>query len=212
MRTCRRDGVQDEVCQWTYQPEATRLSGPLPAERSSCHPAAGVDGQDGRVRLTSTDGAEIELRPLGYQYPSIGGSGPGDWDANWLYILGDVRLADGKRWHFQAACRTTWEAAELAGWLRLAAAGEVSANAFPADEEQILVFTEPNLGFSLAATAEGSRSVRVHFSLEARPRWAPEPGEDGDLYDFFVTLTTTVPELLRAAEEWDSDRALFPPR
>ena len=164
------------------------------------------------MRLTSTDGAEIELRPLGYEYPSIGGNGPGDWDANWLYIRGDVRLADGRRWHFQDACLTTWEAAELAGWLRSAAAGEVRASPFPTDEEQLLVFTEPHLGFSLAAAAEGSRSVRVHFSLEARPRWAPPPGDDVDLYDLFVTVTTTVPELLRAVEEWDRDRARFPPR
>lgn len=164
------------------------------------------------MRLTSTDGAEIELRPVGYQYPTIGGNGGGDWDANWLYIRGDVRLADGRRWHFQDACLTTWEGAELAGWLRSAAAGEVRAIPFPADEEQLLVFTEPNLGFSLAATAEGTRSVRVHFSFEARPGWSLPPGDDVDLYDFFITVTTTVPELLRAVEEWDRDRALFPPR
>lgn len=164
------------------------------------------------MRLTSTDGAAIELRPLGYQHPSNRASGPHDWDANWLLIRGDVRLPDERRWHFADPCLTTWEAAELAGWLRSVAAGEVKASPFPADEEHLLVFTEPNLGFSLAASAEVTRSVRVHFSLEAMPRWASASEDEVDLYGFFVTVTTTVPDLLRAAEEWDRDRARFPAR
>lgn len=164
------------------------------------------------MRLTSIDGAEIELRPRGYQYPSVGGNGPHDWDANWLVIRGDVRLPDERRWHFEDPCMTTWEATELAGWLRSVAAGEVRASPFPADDEQLLVFTEPNLGFSLAATTEGARSVRVHFSLEAGPPWAPPPEVDADLYGFFVTVTATVAELTRAVEEWERERAPFPPR
>lgn len=164
------------------------------------------------MRLTSTDGAEIELRPLGYQYPSINGSGPHDWDANWLVIRGDIRLPDERRWHFEDPCLTTWEAAELAAWLRSVAAGEVKASPSPAGEEHLVVFTEPNLGFSLAATTEGTRSVRVHFSLEARPLWAPPPGVDADLFGFFVTVSTTVADLTRAVEEWEREQARFPPR
>ncbi|MBX9243852.1 hypothetical protein ICW40_03410 [Actinotalea ferrariae] len=91
-------------------------------------------------------------------------------------------------------------------------ADEVSVTPLPADEDELRTFTEPHVAFSLAATDEGRRVIRVHFSLEPRPRRASPPGDDLELYGFFVTVTTTVPELLRAAEEWDRDRAPFPPR
>lgn len=168
--------------------------------------------EDGAVRLTSTDGTLVELRPLRFQFPGPAGAAPHDWDANWLVIRGDVRLPDERHWHFEDPCLTTWEAAELAGWLRSVAAGDVEASSFPADEEHLLVFTEPNLGFSLGATGEGTRQVRVHFSLEAAPSWATPPDADADLYEFFVTVSTTVGELARAVEEWDGERAAFPPR
>lgn len=168
--------------------------------------------QNGAVRLTSTDGTVVELRPLRYQFPAAAGAGPHDWDANWLVIRGDVHLPDERRWHFQDPCLTTWEAAELAGWLRCVAAGEVEARPFPADEEHLLAFTEPNLGFSLGATGEGTRQVRVHFSLEAAPPWPTSREADAELYEFFVVVSTTVGELTRAIEEWDGERAALPPR
>ncbi len=168
--------------------------------------------EDGAVRLTSTDGTVVELRPVRYQFPAAVGAGPRDWDANWLVIRGDVHLPDERHWHFLDPCLTTWEGADLAGWLRSVAAGEVEARPFPGDEERLLVFTEPNLGFSLAATGGGVRDVRVHFSLEAAPPWSNPPAPDAELYDFFVIVSTTVGDLTRAIDEWDGQRAAFPPR
>lgn len=168
--------------------------------------------EDGAVRLTSTDGTVVELQPLRYQFPAAAGAGPQDWDANWLVIRGDVHLPDGRRWHFQDPCLTTWEAAELAGWLRSVAAGEVEAHPLPPDEDRLLAFTEPNLGFSLGSTGEGASQIRVHFSLEAAPPWSRPPEADAELYDFFVIVSTTVADLTRAVDEWDGERAAFPPR
>lgn len=164
------------------------------------------------MRLRSTDGTEIDLRPARYQYPRIRVDEPGDWDANWLVIRGEVRPTDGRHWRFEDACLTTWDAADFARWLRRVTADEVTVTPLPAHRGQLLRFTEPNLAFSLAATEEGRRAIRVHFSLEARPRWASPPGDDVDLYGFFVTVESTVAELARAVEEWERERALYPPR
>lgn len=162
------------------------------------------------MRLTSTDGTEIELRPVRYQFPATVGSEPGEWDANWLVVRGRVRLADGQHWRFEDACMTTWEAEALARWLRRVAADEVIASPFPAGEGHLLAFTEPNLAFSLAETRDEFRTIRVHFSFEASPPWEPEPY--AEVNAFFVPLTTTVPELASALGEWDRERAVFPPR
>lgn len=164
------------------------------------------------MRLKSTDGAEIELRPAGYLFPSIDQSEPSGWDGNWLVIRGNVRLSDERQWDFEGPCMTTWDAAELAGWLRSVAAGAVGASPLPSGGEHLLVFAEPDLGFSLGATGDTRRSIRVHFSLEAAPPWLPPPGVDTDLYSFFVTVRTTVEQLAAAVEEWKRELALFPPR
>jgi len=73
------------------------------------------------MRLESDDGIVVELSPLRYQFGSS--STPRDWDANWLIIAAAVRLSDGRSWSFADPCLTTWEARELASWLRGVLAG-----------------------------------------------------------------------------------------
>ena len=75
--------------------------------------------------LTSDDGASLELRATGYQYPLPPPAPPGerDWDANWLQVRGAVRTAHGLSWTFEAPCLTTWEARKLGRWLEAAAQG-----------------------------------------------------------------------------------------
>ena len=75
------------------------------------------------MRLRSSDGTQVALRPVRYQFPRVRGSRSGrDWDANWLVIHGDVH---GRTWSFKDSCLTTWDARELGAWLRGVASGAV---------------------------------------------------------------------------------------
>ncbi len=49
--------------------------------------------------LEGDDGAAVELRVVGYQFPGDEVDAvSGDWDANWLVIAGRVRTATGEEW------------------------------------------------------------------------------------------------------------------
>jgi hypothetical protein len=165
------------------------------------------------VLLTSSDGASVELRPTRYQFPARS-SEPGDWDANWLEIHGRVRTATGESWRFNDPCLTTWEARQLGDWLRVAADGRVSVIEAPnEDSEELLTFTEPNLGFSVGAREGDSLVVRVHLSLESVAD-RPGAGEEApyDFYGYSVPLQLGREELLAAARAWDEDNGPFPER
>jgi hypothetical protein len=117
------------------------------------------------VRLCSSDGASITLRPAAYQFevpPAT--AGERDWDANWLMIRGDVRTADGRGWAFLDPCLTTWEARNLSAWLR-GAVGEGAAR------RRLIAFTEPNMAFSIEHRRAGRVRLEVRFSHEALPPW-----------------------------------------
>jgi hypothetical protein len=160
------------------------------------------------VHLTSDGGASVELRPLAYQFPDLPGNGGDDWDANWLVVRGDVRLADGRGWSFVEPCLTTWEARSLGSWLRAVVAGEVEPSA-SVDEDALLAFAEPNVALSVAARSGGSAVVRVHLSLESRPPWL---GPDVELFHFVVELDLPLPALTAAADDWDRELSAFPAR
>jgi hypothetical protein len=165
------------------------------------------------VLLTSSDGAGVELRPTRYQFPATP-SQPGDWDANWLEIHGQVRTKAGESWKFDDPCLTTWEARKIGDWLRAAADGRVPVTDAPTeDSEELLTFTEPNLGFSVGARQGDSLVVRVHLSLEsvADP---PGAGEEApyDFYAYSIPLRAGREELLAAAHAWDEDNRPFPER
>lgn len=64
------------------------------------------------MRLGSDQGASVELEMSGCEFPRANKRGD-DWTANWLDILGRVRLADGRTWDFTHPCLTTFEAAQM---------------------------------------------------------------------------------------------------
>ena len=163
--------------------------------------------------LTSTDGASVELRPTGYQYATASGQ-PGDWDANWLEIHGRVRTVAGESWKFDDPCLTTREAREIGDWLRAAADGRVPVTETPTeDSEELLAFTEPNLGFSVGAREGDSLVVRVHLSHESVAD-RPGAGEEApyDFHGYSVPLRVGRAQLLAAAQAWDEDNGPFPER
>lgn len=140
-----------------------------------------------------------------YQFGSS--NEPRDWDANWLVVAGVVVLSDGASSSFVDPCLTTWEARELLDWLRQVRSGHVQPSIWDSDEERLLVFTEPNLAFSLAARSEESVTVRAHLSLES----GPVSGES-ELFDYFVPLELTSKVLVDAIGDWEMVLRAFPVR
>jgi hypothetical protein len=162
--------------------------------------------------LTSFDGASVDLRVGGYQFPDRKAEYRRDWDANWLNICGRVTQTDGASCTFVDPSLTTWEAEALGVWLRGAAAGTVDASPYGTGEpEQLLVFTEPNLAFSVEARADDRIWVRAHFSIEALPPWL-RLQQEPDHFDYFVTVGLSVEDLANAADSWARDLAEYPER
>jgi hypothetical protein len=111
-------------------------------------------------------------------------------------------LPDGKSWAFEDPCLTTWEAAELGSWLNAVADGLVPPSPFgTGQDEQMLVFLEPVVAFSLQERIADRVQVRVHLSLEALPQWL-RGDEQPDIFDFFVVLDMSAAELAAAAADW----------
>ncbi|MEW9265785.1 hypothetical protein AB1207_13590 [Kineococcus endophyticus] len=164
------------------------------------------------MQFTSTDGAAFELRPTGYEYPAT--NTPGDWDANWLIVHGQVHTAAGESWTFHDPSLTTWEARELHRWLKRTARGRVEPTDNPGqDAADVLAFTEPNLAFSVASVIDGETVLRVHLSLEAvagKAGWTRETGPR--LYEYSVLLKLDQRQLRAAATQWNRDISTFPPR
>jgi hypothetical protein len=164
------------------------------------------------VQITSQDQASIELHISGYQFPDTEGHGEHDWDANWLQVHGTVASADRKGWSFDDPCLTTWEAEALGTWLADVAAGAVPPSPFGGDEPgQLLMFTEPNIAFSLDRRVADRVRVRVHFSLEALPPWLHDETRP-DMFECFVLLDVSAAELSQAADAWKVELARFPSR
>jgi len=162
------------------------------------------------MRLESTDGALVELRPIGYRFPDAPASDEGtDWDANWLVIAGDVRTGDGRSWSFADACLTTWEAGAVAGWLRDVVGGGVRATPGRRGHDEVKVFVEPNLALSLAGQDAGAAAIRFHFALEAGPPWL---ADDVSRFDYVVTVTAPLADVAAAADAWERELAAYPVR
>ena len=166
--------------------------------------------------LTSLDGASLELRPTGYQFAEDSRAGDNwddEWDPNWLVVHGEVRTAQGDAWSFDDPCLTTWEARELAAWLRDAAEGRVAPTDTPTEDSPgLLSFVEPNLGFSVASVDDSAVVVRAHLSAEAVTARPVEGPDQWALYAYSVPLTLGRNELLSAARVWEDELTPFPKR
>lgn len=168
------------------------------------------------MRLVSRNGAEVELRPVAYQFPGSGaGAGSHDWDANWLMVRGEVRTDDGRSWTFADPCLTTWEARSVGRWIEgvlSGAIGVASAADLAVPDSPIEHFTEPNVAFSLASRSAEVIEIRVHLSLEALPPWFHDATDRPDIFEYFVLLELTPDELRQAAIDWEADLASYPER
>ena len=158
--------------------------------------------------LLAFDGTRFSLSIAGYQYPGNTGSGPHDWDANWLDVAGVLHLPDGRSHSFLDPCLTTWEARGLATWLAAVAAGIAS----PPEDESLpdLTFTEPCLAFSVAEGGNGPIGLRVYLSLEAEPPFVVA-GQQG-IFKNYVPFSTSEAAVLRAAGELSSELSAYPVR
>lgn len=166
------------------------------------------------MRLVSSNGALVELRPTGYQFRQAGRTGAGradstaesyaDWDANWLMIRGDVRAADGRSWSFTDPCLTTWEAERLSAWL--------DAVSRDAEDRDAAVFTEPNISFFIDGRDRDRVRMRVRFSHESLPGWQPGDTAGWQAREYLVALEVSTADLAGAVRAWDRERQAFPAR
>jgi hypothetical protein len=118
------------------------------------------------VRLSSRDGASIEIRSISYQFGANTQARVGtDWDTNWLVIRGDVKTAGGRGVNACRPCLITWEAQKLAAWLR----GVVDGSVPPVTD--LSDTTTP-------ANAAPTRADRQASAGERRPAAARRPYEE----------------------------------
>lgn len=154
------------------------------------------------MRLESERGSFIELTVRAYEFPNHCPAGDDDWDANWLTIHG--RVSDGAHhWEFTDPCLTTWEARELAAWLR--AVGQAPAGSPDGAARSRLAFTEPTLRFAATPADDGFVALDVDVSAASGPIRGPADGHR-------VRLGVTVAAVEAAAADWERELAAFPIR
>lgn len=159
--------------------------------------------------IEESDGVEVRLRPLRWQFPPDAGA----WDDRWLIISGTVEVRD-QAWSFTEPCLLIDEARELAIWLRNAAEGRIApSRTRPGEDtaaEPSLSFMEPVLGFSIAAHRDNELVVRVHFTAEAAPPRLRV--EDPHSAQYAVELRLRPDKLLAAATAWSQELDALPSR
>lgn len=160
------------------------------------------------MKLESLDGRYVELTVSGYEFAG-GPSTPDepDWDANWLMIAGKVWDGD-QSWAFHDPCMTTWEAQQLASWLR-GLGNAHPATVESADPEELrLYMTEPNVMFELNRTSEGITTLDVFFDAESQP----PSGLNDEGLGHRVRLTMPQADVAAAANEWERELMSYPIR
>jgi hypothetical protein len=135
----------------------------------------------------------------------------GKSDLNWLQVSGNITAADGTSWAFADPCLTTCEARELGDWLRQIAAGTEPPFRGIREPQGWLVFTEPNLGFTLEDRTAGRVRITVEFTGEVTPPWF-RGGPEHAPNSYLVHLDVSADEVAEAAESWMYDLAGFPER
>ncbi|MEJ7649114.1 MAG: hypothetical protein WKF57_08790 [Nakamurella sp.] len=165
------------------------------------------------MELLSSTGTSLTPTIDGYQFPEITGAGDlGELDdANWLIVAGRVKAAD-REWKFRDPCLLTGEARWISEWFRAVAEGTMPPTpiAEPDYENQdMLNFLEPNLGFSYESRVDEEVLIRAHLSLEALPT---DLDEEVDLHEYSVDLVLTRARVAAAVEVWDEERRAYPAR
>jgi len=146
--------------------------------------------------LKGIDNQTVELKILKYQFPEI--NTPKDWDANWLHIYLKVDSKLGN-WETVDPSLTTFEFKSLVSWFKdLAENREV--------KYRELDFTEPNLVFQLKDSTPKSKTVRVVFNYESKPR----PAEKGK--EYYVDCVFTNEQLADVSLQLENELKLFPER
>lgn len=147
------------------------------------------------MKFTGKDGQQIELKILGYQFPT---NFDNEWDANWLRIYLNVKSNVGY-WQTVDPSLTTWEVEQLIKWfLTLSQDNEV-------DHTEI-TFIEPNLSFQLLDKVSNKRNIQIKFDFESRPQSADDDKE------YFVTLQFSTEDLAAIANELTIELNKFPVR
>jgi len=147
--------------------------------------------------LTSETGDAVALSLLGYQFPDLTSE---PWDSDWLNV--QLNLTDADRaWSRVDPCLLTFEARELAMWLREVAECSPSPG--------MLYFTEPCLAFEVVRENAINVVLRVFLSHEFCPPWAESLLKE-DAYS--LDLFTTRSDLLEASASLSSQLTLFPER
>jgi hypothetical protein len=147
------------------------------------------------MQFIGKDGQQVELRILGYQYPT---GVSDDWDKNWLRIYLDVK-SDVGFWQTVDPSLTTWEVRELIEWL----------NNLSQDrnvEFTEMIFVEPNLSFDLLEKSESLKTIQIRFDAESKPQSADES------QDYYVTFQFSNKELETIARDLSHELSRFPMR
>ncbi len=156
------------------------------------------------------DGHFVELIVTGYQFGRGQSTGSDvDWDANWLMIRGKAWDGDHS-WQFHDPCMTTWEARELATWLRGLGNARPQTVAAAKPDESTLWLTEPNLTFAVDRASHGTSAVAVYFNAESRPPTGSN--DDGVGRGHRVRLTIPQADLAEAVGGWEEELRSFPVR
>src|SRR5262249_15940307 len=135
------------------------------------------------------------MQILQYQFPVISTG----YDANWLIVACEITHPKGA-WRFKDPCLLTCEAEQLASWMEAVAGGEPLPTTCD--------FMEPNLEFR-AMVGDQRPLLRVHFDVEARPKWAPD-GHGRE--DIWVQFPLDELDLGLIAREWRWEISKFPQR
>jgi hypothetical protein len=159
--------------------------------------------------LRSVTGISFEISPFGYEFPDCENrTDDEDTDANWIVTRGSATSSDGQTSEFLEPFLMTTDARELTGWLREAAAGRIEPRAHPTDDE-LWMFLEPTLAFSVESRNKDRITIRVHLSSAIRPNWAPA---EHDLFETFILIDLSNAELILAAADWERELAHYPVR
>jgi hypothetical protein len=81
-----------------------------------------------------------------------------------------------------------------------------------AADQNVAVFTEPNISFFIDGRDEDWVPMRVRFSHESLPGWLPRDVAGWQAGEYFVALEINTADLAGAARAWDRERQAFPAR